>query len=185
MTEILAFALIASLGMLVQSVVGFAGSLLAVPLFSLLMSPRDAVPGYAFLMLAVNGFLVCEGRRHIQWRSVRGLLLGGLPGVPIGALALKHLPTSIIGAAISIVTLLFGLLFLARVVNDANCLCLGEAAVTPELGCRMAEAFVNARFLDAADVPEAVRAFWREARDELMARGGEPAVRELEFLKTP
>jgi uncharacterized membrane protein YfcA len=115
MTELLAFALIASLGMLVQSVVGFAGSLLAVPLFTLLMSPRDAVPGYAFLMLAVNGFLVCEGRHHIEWRSVRGLLLGGLPGVLIGALALKHLPTSVIGATVSIVTLLFGLLFLARV----------------------------------------------------------------------
>ena len=48
---------------------------------------------------------------------------------------------------------------LARVVNDANCLCLGEAAVTPELGCRIAEAFVNARFQDAPDVPEPVRAF--------------------------
>jgi uncharacterized protein len=115
MTEILAFALIASLGMLVQSVVGFAGSLLAVPLFAILMSPRDVVPGYAFLMLAVNAFLVCEGRRHVKWRSVRGLLLGGLPGVPIGALALKHLPTGVIGAVISGVTLLFGLLFLARV----------------------------------------------------------------------
>ncbi len=115
MTEILAFALIASLGMLVQSVVGFAGSLLAVPLFALLMSPREAVPGYAFLLLAANVFLVCEGRRHIEWRSVRGLLLGGLPGVPIGALALKHFPTSVIGATISIVTLVFGLLFLARV----------------------------------------------------------------------
>jgi uncharacterized membrane protein YfcA len=115
MTEILAFALIASLGMLVQSVVGFAGSLLAVPLFALLMSPREAVPGYAFLLLAVNTFLVFEGRRHIEWRSVRGLLLGGLPGVPIGALALKHLPIGVIGAAISVVTLLFGLLFLARV----------------------------------------------------------------------
>lgn len=74
---------------------------------------------------------------------------------------------------------------LARVVNDANCLCLGEAVVTPELGCRIAEAFVNARFQDAPDVPEPVRAFWREARDELMARGAEPAARELEFLKTP
>jgi uncharacterized protein len=115
MTEILGFALIASLGMLVQSVVGFAGSLLAVPLFSLLMSPRDAVPGYAFLLLAVNGFLVCEGRRHVAWRTVRGLLAGGLPGVPIGALALKHLPAGVIGATISAVTLMFGLLFLARV----------------------------------------------------------------------
>ena len=67
MTELVAFAVIASLGMLVQSVVGFAGSLLAVPLFALLMSPRDAVPGYAFQLLAVNGFLVCEGRQHIEW----------------------------------------------------------------------------------------------------------------------
>ncbi len=69
-------------------------------------------------------------------------------------------------------------------MNDANCLCLGEAVVAPELGCRIAEAFVNARFQDAPEVPEPIRAFWREARDELMARGAESAARELEFLKT-
>ncbi len=74
---------------------------------------------------------------------------------------------------------------LARVVNDANCLCLGEAIVTLEQGCRMAEAFVGARFQDAPDVPEPVLAFWREARDELMTRGAESAERPLEFLKTP
>jgi hypothetical protein len=28
-----------------------------------------------------------------------------------------------------------------------------------------------------------VRAFWREARNELMARGADPGTRELEFLK--
>ena len=71
---------------------------------------------------------------------------------------------------------------LARVVNDANCLCLGEAIVTSELGCRMAEAFVNARFQDAADVPAAILDFWREARDELMARGPAATDRDLEFL---
>lgn len=74
---------------------------------------------------------------------------------------------------------------LARVVNDANCLCLGEDVVAPDLACRMAEAFVEARFQDAPAAPEAVRSFWREARDELMARGVEPAARELEFLDRP
>jgi uncharacterized membrane protein YfcA len=115
MTEFAVFAGIAGLGMLVQSTVGFAGSLVAIPLFALFMSPREAVPAYCFTMLAVNIFLVCEGRRHVEWRSVRSLLIGGLPGVPIGALALKHLPTHIIGAAISIITLVFGILFLSRV----------------------------------------------------------------------
>lgn len=115
MTDLIAFALISSLGMLVQSTVGFAGSLLAVPLFALMMSPREAVPAYAMVLLSVNSFLVWEGRRHIDSRPVCRLLLGGLPGVPIGALALKYLPTAWIGVAISVVTLLFGLLFLARV----------------------------------------------------------------------
>lgn len=72
---------------------------------------------------------------------------------------------------------------LARVVNDANCLCLGEDVVTPELACRMADAFVDARFQDAPAVPGAVRAFWREAREELMARGPAPGTRGLEFLR--
>lgn len=72
---------------------------------------------------------------------------------------------------------------LARVVNDANCLCMGEDVVPPDLACRMAQAFVEARFQDAPAVPEAVRAFWREARDELMSRGAGMATRDLEFLK--
>jgi ribose 5-phosphate isomerase B len=71
---------------------------------------------------------------------------------------------------------------LSRVVNDANVLCLGEAVVTPELACRMVDTFVAVRFQDAAAVPAAVRAFWREARDELMARGDPAAARELETL---
>ena len=71
---------------------------------------------------------------------------------------------------------------LARVVNDANCLCLGESVVASELGCRIAEAFVGAKFQDAPEVPEPVRAFWREARDELMVRGPAALARELEGL---
>jgi len=72
---------------------------------------------------------------------------------------------------------------LARIVNDANCLCMGEGIVAPDLACRIADAFIAARFQDAPEVPEKVRAFWKEARDELMARGDEAAQRELETLQ--
>jgi ribose 5-phosphate isomerase B len=72
---------------------------------------------------------------------------------------------------------------LCRVVNDANCLCMGESVVPPELGCQMAEAFVKAKFQDAEAIPAEVRAFWKEARDELMARGEASATaREIETL---
>jgi len=71
---------------------------------------------------------------------------------------------------------------LARVVNDANCLCMGESIVSPELGCEMADAFLAAAFQAAPDVPRDVLNFWKEARDELMARGPDAAPRDLETL---
>lgn len=71
---------------------------------------------------------------------------------------------------------------LARVVNDANVLCLGESIVDGELACDMVDAFLSAKFQDAPDVPENVLAFWQEARDELMARGERPETRDLETL---
>ena len=71
---------------------------------------------------------------------------------------------------------------LIRVVNDANCLCLGEDVVSPELACEMVDAFLAAEFQDAPGVPQPVLDFWREARDELMARGGPAAPRDIETL---
>jgi ribose 5-phosphate isomerase B len=72
---------------------------------------------------------------------------------------------------------------LARVVNDANCLCMGEAVVSPELGCELADAFLAAEFGAAEGVPSEVLAFWREAREEAYARGAEPRERPVEILR--
>jgi len=72
---------------------------------------------------------------------------------------------------------------LARVVNDANCLCMGESIVSPELACDMVDAFLSAQFQRIEGVPEDVLAFWKEARDELMDRGELPGPRDIETLE--
>ena len=71
---------------------------------------------------------------------------------------------------------------LIRVVNDANCLCLGEQVVTPDLACQMADAFLGAKFQDVQGIPPDVLAFWKEAHDEMAARGPEAPARELETV---
>ncbi|MDR2441513.1 MAG: RpiB/LacA/LacB family sugar-phosphate isomerase [Planctomycetaceae bacterium] len=71
---------------------------------------------------------------------------------------------------------------LARVVNGANCLCLGEDIVTEELGIEIADAFVNAVFLDNPNVTPEIRAFWKEARDEMIQHGTKASLREIEYL---
>jgi ribose 5-phosphate isomerase B len=71
---------------------------------------------------------------------------------------------------------------LARMVNGANCLCLGEDIVTKELGCEIANAFVNTVFLDNSNTTPKIRVFWKEAHDEMIMRGVEASVREIEYL---
>lgn len=70
---------------------------------------------------------------------------------------------------------------LIRKVNGANCLCMGEDVVSEELGCEMADAFINAKFQDAS-VPQAILDFWEEARDEMIVRGETASEREIETL---
>ncbi|MDR2756278.1 MAG: RpiB/LacA/LacB family sugar-phosphate isomerase [Planctomycetaceae bacterium] len=71
---------------------------------------------------------------------------------------------------------------LARIVNGANCLCLGEDIVTEELGCEIADAFVNAVFLDNPNAAPEIRTFWKEAHDEMIQRGVKASRREIEYL---
>ena len=71
---------------------------------------------------------------------------------------------------------------LIRVINGANCLCMGEDIVTESLGCEMAEAFLGATFRDNPNVPPEVREFWQEARDEMIVKGNTARNREIELL---
>ena len=70
-----------------------------------------------------------------------------------------------------------------RKVNDANVLCMGESLVTPDLAARIVEVFLTTKFQDAPAVPDKIRDFWAEARDEISARGPEAADREIETLE--
>lgn len=69
-----------------------------------------------------------------------------------------------------------------RKVNDANVLCMGESLVAPDTACKIVEMFLNTEFQDAPAIPEKVRAFWAEARDEISARGPAAGDREIETM---
>ena len=71
---------------------------------------------------------------------------------------------------------------LCRVVNGANCLCMGEDIVSPELGCEMADAFISAKLFDNPNIAPEIREFWKEAHDEMIARGAKATPRDIETL---
>lgn len=69
-----------------------------------------------------------------------------------------------------------------RRVNDANVLCMGESLVTPDMACRIVQAFLDTEFQDAPAIPEKVLAFWAEARNEIFPRGEQARDRDMETL---
>ncbi len=72
---------------------------------------------------------------------------------------------------------------LARQVNDANVLCMGESIVAADTACRMVEIFLSTDFQDMTGPSQDVLDFWADARDEIMARGPEATDRALETME--
>ena len=69
-----------------------------------------------------------------------------------------------------------------RRVNDANVVCMGESLVAPDVACRIVQCFLETKFQDAPAIPERVRSFWAEARDEIRAKGVAARDRDMETL---
>lgn len=113
--ELVLFVIVCCLGTLVQSVVGFGGAMFSVPLFVLFLDPRQAVPTYNLTLLPVELLLLVETWKHVAWRRVGKLLGGAAVGVPVGAWVLATLPSDLLRLIVSLLTLLFVVLYLLNV----------------------------------------------------------------------
>ncbi len=69
-----------------------------------------------------------------------------------------------------------------RRVNDANVVCMGESLVGPDAACRIVQCFLDTQFQDAPAIPERIRNFWAEARDEIRDKGVVARDRTMETL---
>lgn len=90
-----------------QQLVGFGFALMAMPLLTVLVGPQDAVALAAVASLAGGGAMAWR-LRHLTDRPVlRRLALGALPGLPIGVLALGHVPDAPlrIGVAVAVLAM--------------------------------------------------------------------------------
>ena len=109
---IILFTVIACAGVMVVSFAGFGFALVMVPLLSLFYAPREFLPSYHILAVVCQVVIAIEAHKHIQWSLLMKLLIMAIAGVPLGAIALKHLPEDIISLIIAVLTLTFAVIFL-------------------------------------------------------------------------
>ena len=96
-----------------QGVTGFGFGLLAIPLLSLFIDIKTAVPLCSLLGILITAFLSLRLRKHIDQRKILPLLLGCIPGVAIGALFLKKAPPTLLSMLMGIMLIAYVLYRLA------------------------------------------------------------------------
>jgi uncharacterized membrane protein YfcA len=94
-----------------QQLVGFGFALMAMPLLTALLGPQDAVLLAAVASLAGGSAMAWRLRDLADRPTLRRLLLGAAPGLPLGVLVLAHVPDAalriaVAGAVVAMVVIL-------------------------------------------------------------------------------
>lgn len=92
-----------------QGVTGFGFGLLAIPLLSLFIDIKTAVPLCSLLGILITTFLSLRLRRHIDRRKILPLLCGCIPGVAVGTLVLKKAPTELLSVLMGVMLIAYTL----------------------------------------------------------------------------
>lgn len=101
-----------------DTVAGFGGTLLLIPVLVMVAGERDGVVLSAFGSLGWGITRIVLLRALIDWKSVLYIGLGMLPGVAIGTYFLDTISQDTLRIAIGSVVILFGLYYVARLYFD-------------------------------------------------------------------
>ncbi|MFP7753912.1 sulfite exporter TauE/SafE family protein [Thermodesulfobacteriota bacterium B35] len=93
----------------VQGLTGFGSALVAIPLLSLLMDVKAAVPLCILNGLVITGYLMYRLRQDLDHRRILPLLIGSFPGILVGATLLARVDSGCIRAGIGILLISYSL----------------------------------------------------------------------------
>lgn len=94
-----------SLAAATQQLSGFGYALMAVPLLTLILGPKDAVALCSLSGVAGTALMAWRLRARVDRSIVRRLILGAAVGMPIGIVALRRVPADPLQVAMAVVVL--------------------------------------------------------------------------------
>jgi len=88
---------------LVYSTFGFGFAMISIPLLSLVLSPKTAIPLSLLMGLGIGFYLIITSCKDIKPKQILYLLIGSAIGVPFGVFILKNISSEILEIAINAV----------------------------------------------------------------------------------
>ena len=102
--------LVASIILLASSIKGLTGfgfALTSLPLLSIFLEPKTAVPLITMCSVFLDGYTLYEARKQVRYREIIPLVLSGITGMILGTYFFISLDSQIIKLCIGVVTVLF------------------------------------------------------------------------------
>jgi len=104
----------------VKGLTGFGFALTALPLLTIFLEPRTAVPLITVCSVFLDGYTLYEARRFVQFREILPMLVSGIVGMILGTYFLVSLDSQVIRIAIGAVTVLFAAASMAGVRREIS-----------------------------------------------------------------
>ena len=101
----------------VQGFSGFGIALVSIPLLTLFISIKEAIPLIALCGFVINIFLLIELRKHIKFFELRNLLIGSVIGIPLGTYFLSEASPKLIKVVLGIIILIFVFMSLTNFIK--------------------------------------------------------------------
>ena len=120
LTEIILIGLIIFLASFNQGLTGFGFALTSLPLLSLVIDVKEAIPLAAICGFIVNIYLTYQLKAHIDFSEIKLLIIGSIIGIPLGVFFLAKADESLILKILAGVILLFVLLNTTHFIKPFN-----------------------------------------------------------------
>lgn len=120
LTEIILIGLIIFLAAFNQGLTGFGFALTSIPLLTLVVGVKEAIPLAALCGLIVNIYLTIQLKSHIDFSEIKLLILGSVLGIPLGVFLLSAADEHLIMKMLAGVILIFVLLNSTHFIKPFN-----------------------------------------------------------------
>lgn len=118
MTLLLTLCLVFFLAGLVQGISGFGSALVAIPLLTLVIDIKEAIPLCMLISLVITTYLSLQLRRHFDRKKLLPLCIGAVPGIIVGATLLKLVPSEIIRVLLGVLIISYSMYSLASTPKE-------------------------------------------------------------------
>jgi len=91
----------------VMGLTGFGFGMLAIPLLSSIMSPKDAIPLSVIFSWTTNTILLLRFQKSVETKMVGKLMVGIIIGVPVGVFFLKSFDDTLLRILLGVFTIFY------------------------------------------------------------------------------